>query len=44
MLMVVMVDGGDADDDGGVGVDGKLVVARDVELPTGSAEAFRTVT
>ena len=44
MSILVRVDDGDADDDGGVGVDGELMMARDVGLPTGSAEVFSTVT
>ena len=38
-----MIDGGDDNDDGGVGVGGELVGTGGVKLPTGSAEAFRTV-
>ena len=35
---MVMVDGGDNDDGGGVGVGTELVGAGDVELPTGSTK------
>ena len=38
MSMGWVEDGGDNDDDGGVGVGSKLVGAGDVELPIGSAE------
>lgn len=39
-----MVDGGDNDDDGGVSIGKEPMIRGNFELPTGSAEAFGTVT